>query len=190
MRSNLSNQVGRARKPGEGPSRAVRGAIAKWFLPVLAGCAIAACASRSQTAAPTAGSAGQPARVPEARAADSMAAGTLAVARTAQLSAEDLAALVPSPPRLLSGGILFTCAERSARSLFVAGTFNGWVPNQHELVRRGANDSLWVGFVPLPPRGRYVYKYLLDGRRWIVDPGNPDRSGDGAGGVASVVVVP
>jgi hypothetical protein len=74
--------------------------------------------------------------------------------------------------------------------VFVAGTFNGWVPNQHGLARRGVADSLWVGFVPLPPRGRYQYKFLLDGRRWMVDPANLERGRDGAGGAASVVVVP
>jgi hypothetical protein len=44
--------------------------------------------------------------------------------------------------------------------------------------------------VPLPVRGRYVYKFLIDGRRWVMDPANPERGGDGAGGLASVVVVP
>jgi hypothetical protein len=122
--------------------------------------------------------------------ADSLLPAALDVALAAGLAPEDLAALAPSPPRVLPGGILFTCGERSARSVFVAGTFNGWVPNQHELARRRSADTLWVGYVPLPPRGRYVYKYLLDGRRWIVDATNPDRGGDGAGGAASVVVVP
>jgi hypothetical protein len=101
----------------------------------------------------------------------------------------EVAALAPGPPRVLAGGILFTFVDPSARSVSVAGTFNGWVPNQHELGRLGGEDSLWAGVVPLPSRGRYLYKFLVDGRRWVTDPA-AERASDGAGGQASVVVVP
>lgn len=160
------------------------------FACLLAGL-LASCASRSQpaTTTPIARVPGE-APIANVPAADSMMAGALAAARAARLDPEDLLALGAGPPQVLGSGILFTYADRSVRTVYVAGTFNGWVPNQHELARRRAADSLWVGFVPLPSRGRHLYKFLADGRRWVVDPANPERAGDGAGGVASVVVVP
>ncbi len=106
---------------------------------------------------------------------------------------EAIAALVPGPPRpWRSGAYLFTLVEAGALSVAVAGSFNGWVPSEHFLARRsvaGSPDSLWYGLLPLP-RGRHAYKYLIDGRRWIADPSNRERTGDGGGGEASVVVVP
>ena len=158
---------------------------------VLVSSMLASCASHhpSQVATPSAPPRGG--SVPAVRTdADSLSTGALTVARDAGLSPADLGALAPGPPRVLPGGILFTYAGRPAHTVFVAGTFNGWVPNQHALVRRRAADSLWVGLVSPLPRGRYVYKFLIDGRQWVVDPANPDRGGDGAGGVASVVLVP
>ena len=122
------------------------------------------------------------------------------------LSPEVVAGLEASAPKLLEEGVLFTFVSRRARSVAVAGTFNGWVPNAHPLVRRqparaappaaGAGgvasapvDSLWYALVPVP-RGRHSYKYLVDGNRWLADPHNARQTGDGVGGVASVLVVP
>ena len=51
-----------------------------------------------------------------------------------------------------------------------------------------APDSLWYALVPVP-RGRHRYKFLVDGNRWIADPANPQQSGDGSGGIASVLDV-
>ncbi len=110
-----------------------------------------------------------------------------AVARAAGIRAGELALLEPGPPRILSGGVLFSLPLPSANTVFVAGTFNGWVPNQYELVRR--DGRVWVGVIPVP-RGRHLYKFLIDGRRWILDPANPDRGRDGTGGDASVLFVP
>ncbi len=119
-----------------------------------------------------------------------------------------VASLQAGAPQLLEGGVLFTFVSRRARSVAVAGTFNGWVPNSYPLVRRqpssaappaaGASgvrpaeapaDSLWYALVPVA-RGRHSYKYLVDGNRWLADPQNARQTSDGGGGVASVLVVP
>ena len=46
--------------------------------------------------------------------------------------------------------------------------------------------SIWV--IALPP-GQYVYKFLLDGARWLDDPANPHKTPDGLGGLNSVLTV-
>jgi hypothetical protein len=123
------------------------------------------------------------------------------------LSPDVLAGLRAGAPQLLDEGVLFTFVARRAHSVAVAGTFNGWVPNSHLLMRRqppaGAQaggvtaagggeapaDSLWYALVPVA-RGRHAYKYLVDGSRWLADPHNARQTADGVGGVASVLVVP
>jgi hypothetical protein len=114
-----------------------------------------------------------------------------------QLSPDTLAELRAGPPRPYRGAVLFTYVSRRARSVAVAGTFNGWVPTAYPLRRRelapapgspAAPDSLWYALAPAP-RGKHQYKFLVDGSRWILDPANPERSGDGAGGLASVFIV-
>jgi hypothetical protein len=124
------------------------------------------------------------------------------------LSPEALASLQAGAPKLLEEGVLFTFVSRRARSVAVAGTFNGWVPNSQLLVRRQSSsgappagggmaagggevpaDSLWYALVPVS-RGRHAYKYLVDGSRWLADPHNARQTSDGVGGVASVLVVP
>jgi 1,4-alpha-glucan branching enzyme len=114
-----------------------------------------------------------------------------------QLSPETLALLRPGPPQPYAGAYLFAYVSRRARSVTVAGTFNGWIPTANSLQRRAlapspgaaaVPDSLWYALVPVP-RGRHRYKFLVDGSRWIPDPANPDRTSDGSGGVASGLVV-
>ena len=132
---------------------------------------------------------------PHPNSAGSMAAA--APDSLPQLSPAELAALVKGPPAVRGSAFLFTYVSRRARSVAVAGTFNGWVPTTHPLARRAlvpaaggaaAPDSLWYALVPVP-RGRHRYKFLVDGNRWIADPANPQQSGDGSGGIASVLDV-
>lgn len=112
-----------------------------------------------------------------------------------QLSPAELAALKKGPPELRGTAVLFTYVSHRARTVAVAGTFNGWIPTANPLARRalapaaGAAappDSLWYALVPVP-RGRHRYKFLVDGNRWLLDPANPKQSGDGSGGVASIL---
>jgi 1,4-alpha-glucan branching enzyme len=110
-----------------------------------------------------------------------------------RLTPEELAALDAGAPRPTGDGdYLFTLDEPDAGFVSVAGTFNGWIPTQHHLVRRdslGGEDGLWYGLIALP-RGRHLYKYLVDGNRWVTDPANKQVTRDGFGSSASVVVVP
>ncbi|MFN3651871.1 MAG: S41 family peptidase [Armatimonadota bacterium] len=61
-----------------------------------------------------------------------------------------------------------------AREVRVAGTFNSWTPELSPLVRKG---DAWTAEVLVEP-GRHAYKFVVDGR-WMVDPANPEREGEG-----------
>lgn len=69
--------------------------------------------------------------------------------------------------------------EADATRVNLAGSFNGWSPSATPM-RRGA-DGRWAATVDLPD-GTYLYKFVLDGDRWMPDPGNPEREPDGHGG--------
>jgi 1,4-alpha-glucan branching enzyme len=90
-------------------------------------------------------------------------------------------------PDRAEGGIRFSLYHPKAKKAAIAGDFNGWSPLADPMFDR-AGTGLWTIVLPLQP-GRYEYKYVVDGEKWIPDPGNPEREKDGFGGHNSVVVV-
>lgn len=82
--------------------------------------------------------------------------------------------------------VRFRLAGVRARSITVAGTFNGWNVSATPLQRVGA--TTWVVDVPLRA-GRYSYQFVLDHRKWIPDPHAPRDAGDDFGPSNSVVTV-
>ncbi len=74
----------------------------------------------------------------------------------------------------------------TAREVALVGDFNGWDENATPMVRR-PNDGAWSAQVPLPP-GRHVYAFVIDGKKWLVDPLAPQVP-DGGYGPANAVVV-
>lgn len=66
----------------------------------------------------------------------------------------------------------------------LAGDMNAWNPENTPLSYR---DGLWKAELELAP-GRYQYLLVLDGEK-IVDPGNKERTGNGRGGVNSLLTV-
>jgi CubicO group peptidase (beta-lactamase class C family) len=76
---------------------------------------------------------------------------------------------VPAPA--VAGNTEFSLAgHEDAHMVTVYGDFNGWQPFQHRLARMG---DRWVGRVELP-RGRYRYRFFVDGRD-VLDPANAER---------------
>lgn len=74
-------------------------------------------------------------------------------------------------PKKTARGIRFTFeGGPEVESVAVAGTFNSWVGDAAPLTRVGA--STWQATVPASP-GRHHYKYVVNGKDWIVDPANP-----------------
>ena len=88
-------------------------------------------------------------------------------------------------PRIEGGRLRLSYHDDSATEVSVAGDFNGWRPEPLEPEGEGA----WRLDLPVPAPGRHRYKLIVDGRRWIADPGNAVREPDPYGGSNSVLVV-
>ncbi len=73
-----------------------------------------------------------------------------------------------------------------ARTITIAGDFNGWKPETAIPMRKQPNGE-WGAIIELPA-GRHLYKLIVDGK-WIPDPENPAQEDDNYGGKNSVVVV-
>jgi chromosome partitioning protein len=103
----------------------------------------------------------------------------------AQLSAEVLEAeewLLS--PRVTDGGVVFAFDAPGAREVHLAGDFNGWDVEGHQMLAWGPH---WKSVLKLEP-GRYRYRYVVDGE-WRDDPLNAEVEPAPFGGYNSVVVV-
>ena len=90
-------------------------------------------------------------------------------------------------PVMTPTGVRFSLADGEARSVAVAGSFNGWSVSSHALARQGTSD-LWTIVVPLPP-GEHLFVFIIDGNRWITPPLADDFVDDGFGSQNGVVFV-
>jgi 1,4-alpha-glucan branching enzyme len=80
--------------------------------------------------------------------------------------------------------VQFKVAAGQAKSVSVAGTFNGWSPGKTPLKKNG---GAWKATVALP-RGRYEYRLVVDGQ-WMADPGAKESIPNPFGGANSVLSV-
>ena len=116
-----------------------------------------------------------------------VAAVALAGVWMAPRPAGPVAAAAPAHPATAAPvDVAFVLLVPQARSVAVAGDFNGWDPARTSLVR-GAS-GLWTVDVPLAP-GRYTYAFVVDGRRFVPDPAAPRAVGEDFGTPSSVVTV-
>ena len=76
--------------------------------------------------------------------------------------------------------------QPGARSVSVAGDFNGWNPGQTQLER--SEGGMWTATIALKP-GRYQYMFVIDGKQWIADPLAAEGEGDGFGSQNAVLDV-
>jgi hypothetical protein len=76
--------------------------------------------------------------------------------------------------------------QPSARTVQVAGDFNGWNPSQTSLQQ--LPSGAWTVTLPLEP-GRYKYKFVVDGSTWIDDPFAVEQVDDGFGATNAVLDV-
>ena len=81
----------------------------------------------------------------------------------------------------------FVLVASNAASVSVVGDFNDWDPTRTPM-RRVDRAGTWVARVPLA-EGRSVYAFVVDGDRWVADPGAPLAPADEFGATRSVVVV-
>jgi Carbohydrate-binding module 48 (Isoamylase N-terminal domain) len=113
---------------------------------------------------------------------------TLAPERTVEAPV----AVPPTQTASLSSGsepkvfVRLVFVQSTARSVSVAGDFNGWNPAQTKLER--ADGGVWTVTIPLKP-GRYEYMFVVNGKQWIADPLAAEDAGDGFGSQNAVLDV-
>ncbi len=82
--------------------------------------------------------------------------------------------------------VRFELVAPEARTVAVAGSFNGWRTDALPMVRSAA--GIWSVTVPLPI-GEHRYEFVVDQTRWVPDPTAHAQVDDGFGGRNSVIVV-
>ena len=90
-------------------------------------------------------------------------------------------------PVMTGSGVRFTLTAPGAASVAIAGSFNHWREGQNPLSGPDKRGN-WSIDMPLPP-GRYEYRFVLNGRDWVLDPAAPSVD-DGLGGRNSIIDVP
>ncbi|MCB9267777.1 MAG: S8 family serine peptidase [Lewinellaceae bacterium] len=83
--------------------------------------------------------------------------------------------------------IRFHCHDEAARRVMVSGSFNGWQESALPLMK--TDDHLWEGATIAFPKGKYTYKFLIDGKEWRSDMRNLFREPDGLGGFNSLIFI-
>lgn len=92
-------------------------------------------------------------------------------------------------PVAVEGGILFTFEPSGARTVHLAGEFNGWDPAALPMSDEDG-DGVWEVVLDLQAGRTWQYKFVIDGGvRWEPDPHNPEKTDDGHGGYNSVLSV-
>jgi 1,4-alpha-glucan branching enzyme len=90
-------------------------------------------------------------------------------------------------PEPAEGGILFRYKNANAKKVNLVGDFNDWSPTSDPMSDENG-DGEFTLFYPLGV-GTYAYKFLVDGKNWVSDPGNPSSEPDGFNGRNSIVKV-
>jgi len=90
-------------------------------------------------------------------------------------------------PRFVEGGVQFVHFAPKAHKVMIVGDFNKWSTTADPMYDR-EEKGMWSITLPLKP-GRYEYRFLVDGEKWISDLANPKRVKDGFGAFNSVVEV-
>lgn len=81
----------------------------------------------------------------------------------------------------------FHIQNNCAHQISLAGSFNYWA--QDVLLMEPFANGEWKIEIPLPPKGTYTYKFLIDDKMWVEDVENPVREPDGFNGWNSVLLV-
>lgn len=91
------------------------------------------------------------------------------------------------PPRVQNGRLVFVFHDDSAHSVSVAGDFNEW--NRVATPLKRNESGLWFTEIVVPGTGRFEYKFIINGQRWIEDPSNGMKAPNHYGGLNSVLVL-
>ncbi len=90
-------------------------------------------------------------------------------------------------PEVTDGGIRFSVYSTEVKKIAIAGSFNNWSKSV-DFLSRTDEKGVWEITLPLSA-GRYEYKFVIDGKEWVPDPGNINSVDDGFGELNSVIIV-
>jgi hypothetical protein len=122
----------------------------------------------------------------EQQGAGALEAG-MAVSLALREQHESLAACT-SLPFITRDRIEFVLHEHNAQDVRVSGSWHGWDGPGMALAQ--AEPGVWRGAIRRLPPGEYTYRFLVDGWRWLDDPGNPNKRWNGRAGFDSLLFVP
>ena len=94
---------------------------------------------------------------------------TAALAIAAALAIWLLPARPVAAPSVVT--VRFVLVAPDAHEVSLAGTFNQWDAHATQLVRTGTT-GVWTATLTLPV-GQHQYAFVVDGQRWVPDPGAP-----------------
>lgn len=121
---------------------------------------------------------------------DRQGAGALAAGRAVlEALCENYDHLTPEDfesPFVMPEGVRFRFHDHDASSLLVRGSWDNW---SGDVVADKIDAGLWEAKLIGVQPGRYEYKFLADGWRWLDDPANPEKVHDGHGGFNSILRV-
>jgi|SRR5689334_16258187 hypothetical protein len=111
-------------------------------------------------------------------------------AAIAVVAASSTLTVTRGPARLTSRAdtvefVRFVLVDSTARSVSIVGDFNEWRPDRTPLV--APKPGVWSVSLPLSP-GRHEYAFIVDGKRWVVDPSSTPSS-DEFGTESSILLV-
>ncbi|MDD5091203.1 MAG: hypothetical protein PHQ23_09820, partial [Candidatus Wallbacteria bacterium] len=90
-------------------------------------------------------------------------------------------------PVCVDDGVIFRFRDTSAKTVSVAGEFNGWDKSKHVMTLDEEQNLFWIKI--LLEEGEFAYKFVIDDSKWVIDENSPKYADDGYGGRNSVVVV-
>lgn len=96
-----------------------------------------------------------------------------------------------SPKQVPGGKVLFRYYSPSAKTVTLAGDFNGWEYKQDQsrtIYLKQDEKFVWQASVPVTT-GRYRYKFVIDYQSWVLDSNNPLTEDDGTGNFNSLIIV-
>ena len=80
----------------------------------------------------------------------------------------------------------FELVAPEAREVTLVGSFNGWNPTAFPM-KEVNRDGVWRITIRLKKGTTNTYNFLIDGTKWVPDPGSPVQVDDGFGGKSSVL---
>ena len=82
----------------------------------------------------------------------------------------------------------FVYRGEADHSVTLVACFNKFHPIKEDALTRSEDGTSWSLTRALPP-GRYEYKFLIDGERWVTDASAVESDADGVGGEHSVLTL-